>query len=628
MELNPYQKVAVNHLNGPALVTSIPGSGKTFVLVERVIKLMEKGVNPKNILCITFTNKAAKEMRQRIAKRLGKDKPNFYIGTFHALCSSILRKVGKHVGYESNFTIMNEHDQADLILQIGRSLETDIERGEAYKLAFILNNYRDQLRDLNYVQDKLRNDAFFEIVVKYLEKCEESNLIDFTGLIYKTIQLIEENERIREKIQENFKYIMVDEAQDTNQSQYHLVNLFGAKWKNIMLIGDIDQSIYKFRGAKYDNVLEFLSLYPYCKKMPLSKNYRSTPQIIEPASTLIKRNESHIEIKFETDNLPGQPVRCYPMNSQTEEADWVARSMERLMVDGGWEFRDMAVLYRTNKMSEPIERSLSILGFPYEVIGGWNFYDRREVKDCLAMVKFLANKKDGVSFHRVCSLVKGIGDTTVGRIERKSKENDINLIDACRESIKDTNSVNIKQGLEKLIDAYTRDHNRNAPSNCLTSLVEDFNYENYLSNKYGTESVERFDNVGQVIETAGEFNGQRDGLNKYLQQISLVTKSDKEVEGDRISLMTIHAAKGLEFPIVFLIGVEQNMMPHGRAIAEDPVGNLEEERRLCYVAMTRAKKLLYITYCRSRKNFNKYGNMITRRCRPSQFLFEAGLLEE
>ena len=623
MELNKYQLEAVEHLDGPCFVTSTAGSGKTRTLVERVVRLIEKGVNPKNIVCITFTNKAANEMKSRICKRLGIDKPGFFIGTFHALCASLLRKIGDRRGYNPNFNILDETDQLDLILQVGRRLGASIARGDASNIKYHLNFYRDNLEDISSIEDKI--DPFFDIAHEYSRVAKENNCIDFSGLIYETIKVIEENEDIRSKIQNNFKYILVDETQDTNYSQYHLVELMGAKWKNIMLIGDPNQSIYKWRGARYQNILDFLSNYSGVKIITLSKNYRSTPQIISASEKLIKHNKTCFADKFETDNPDGEKIRCHEMIDPTGEARWIANEIQALKSRGGWDYKDVAILYRMNKMSEPIEQVFSTRGIPYEVIGGFSFYDRKEVKDCLAMLKYLVNRKDGVAFHRVCSLVRGLGDVTVGNIENVAIERNCTLDKACLIVKENSRSIAIKDACQKIYNAYNSSYDKTDPSKCLNTLVKEFNMENVLRNKYGDEYLDRMENVVQVIEASGEFSNQENGIEKYLQQISLVTNADKEVKGDKVSLMTIHASKGLEFEILFVIGFEENIIPHIRSIKEND-GDVEEERRIAYVSITRCKKILYITYCRQRRSRGKYNNMYTKICLPSIFLQEAGLI--
>jgi len=624
-KLNKYQKEAVEHLDGPCLVTSCPGSGKTFTLVERVLWLIERGVQPRNILVLTFTNKAANEMKERICKRLDNKKPGFFVGTFHSLCSKLIRKLGSSQGYSPRFNILDEKDQVDLIMQVARKLEYKIEYGDARRIANRLNRYRDQMEDFSWLEDSLKVGPLVEIAQEYLKKCKSDNLIDFSGLIYDAIKIIENDEEIKNKVQNTFKYIMVDETQDTNKAQFYLVNLLGDKWKNIVLIGDIDQSIYGWRGARYQNIQDFIDNYKDCKVISLSKNYRSTPQIIKIASKLIKCNSSHMDTMFETDNSDGEKVRCYVFNDQLEEAAWVGRTAKRLIHEGGWDPKDMAVLYRVNKMSEPIEQSMVNNGIPYEVIGSWNFFDRKEIRDCIAMLKFLSNPKDGIAFSRVCSLMKGLGNITVGKIEKLSSQKDISIPDACGEMAKNIKSIKIQKACYKINEVYKYNWDLSNPAECLKKLVHEFNYRNYLLDKFAGTATEREDNISQLIDSAGEFIDEDDGVSQYLQRISLVTKSDKEKEGNNMSLMSLHAAKGLEFPIVFVIGVEEDILPHKNAVLDDPYAGMEEERRLCYVGMTRAKKLLFTSWCRYRRRFGKHGNMSRNKSRASRFLVESGL---
>jgi len=625
LQLNKYQEEAVNHVDGPCLVTSCPGSGKTFTLVERLVKLVESGVPQKNILCLTFTNKAANEMKERICKRLGVQKLDFFCGTFHSMCAKMIRKLGHVIGHPNNFTILDDKDQMDLIMQVARRLEYDIKYGDARKIQGAVNFYRDQMEDFEWVEDRLRTEAMVEIAEKYIERCKEDNLVDFSGLIYEAIQIVESSEELRTKIQNTFKYIMVDETQDTNKSQFYLVNLLAAKWRNIMLIGDIDQSIYGWRGARYQNIQEFIDDYDDCVVISLSKNYRSTPQIVKAAHTLIKYNTSHMGTSFETDNDDGEAVRVTAYRDQLIEADRVGLMAKRLIEEGGWDPSDIAVLYRVNKMSEPIETAMVSHGVPYEVIGAWNFYDRKEVRDCLSMLKFLSNPKDGIAFHRVCTLVKGMGAVTIGRIENLAQKQDITIPQACKKMADSAKSVSITSACNKVHSIYNHKWDKDNPAACLKGLVDRLDYRQYLLNKFEGTATERESNVDQIVDSAGEFKGA-DGVSQYLQQVSLVTDADKGEKQSKVALMSLHAAKGLEFPVVFMIGVETNILPHEMALADDPYAGLEEERRLCYVGMTRAKEFLSMSWCKHRRRFGQHGAQTAKASKPSRFLVEAGLI--
>jgi len=628
LKLNKYQEEAVNHIDGPCLVTSCPGSGKTLVMVERVAALIKNGVRPKNILCLTFTNKASCEMKERIQKRLGVDKLDFFCGTFHSMCAKMIRKLGHVIGYSQNYTILDDKDQVALIMQIARRLEYNIELGDARKIQGSVNYYRDQMEGFGWVEDYLRTDAMVEIARRYIEKCREDNLIDFSGLIYEAIKIVEANEELKEKIQNTFKQILIDEIQDTNVSQFYLINLLAEKWKNIMIIGDCDQSIYKFRGARYQNIQDFINRYEDCRVISLSKNYRSTPQIVSTAHKLIQHNSSHMGTSFETDNEDGEAVRCTAYRDQLVEADKIGLMIRRLIDEGGWSFRDIAILVRMNKMTQPLETALVSYGISYEVKNAWNFYDRKEVKDCLGMLKFLSNPKDGIAFHRVCSLIKGLGNVSVGKIENVANEKNIPIPQACKEMANNAKSINIKNACNKIHSLYSQEWDTDNPASCLKGLVEKFEYKGHLLKKFKDTATEREDNVDQLIDSAGEFIGEN-GIGNYLQQVALVVNKDKdEEEKSKVSIMTLHSSKGLEYPIIFMPGVEQDILPHAMAMADNPVEGLEEERRLCYVGFSRAAHLLYISYCKNRRKFGKHGNMTYKVSKPSQFLFEAGLIKK
>lgn len=979
MQLNEQQKKVVEFMDGPCLVTAVPGSGKTASLVQRVIRLIERGVPEKNIVCLTFTNKAANEMKQRIAKALGK-KPRCYIGTFHALCVLILRKYSHLLGYEGKFTIIDSSEQVDFIMQVARQGNVIIDKSQAYKIAKAVNTYRENMERFVFIEEFLQDEDMTWVGEEYLKKLKSKNLFDFTSLLSETARLFSEHEQVKDKIQEQFKYLQIDECQDTNIIQFHLLNLFTKKYNNIMLIGDQNQcvtgdtvvetlngkkkiediqvgdevlcakgggkseyrhvlrkyesqvnrlirvktksgytltstpdhiyfadfrpegeqkhfvylmyredkgyrvgisksykdnsnhgrmgyaqrnlgesadkvwvihtcnseldaryweqyyaityglptwtfkvhsnransytakyiqklfdnidtrmnvkslcedlwlnldyphhvpkctnskrrrnfsvtlcadsrgstlhaysvsgsdmndssvlieaglnarpakkcrgwrvegartdlgsiqklykdisskidtnliekarftskalpfmpasnlhegmftfvnqngeivedeivavekieaeekvydidiervhnfvgnsivthnSVYRFRGSRYQNIQDFIKMHVGCEIIELPLNYRSTPEIVKRADTLINNNFSHMGGEFITNNPNGEEVQTMFFSDGQDEARFIARQSKRLIETGGWSPGDIAILYRTNAMSEPIERAMSNEGLKYKVIGGRSFYDRKEIKDCLALLRFKLNPKDGIAFHRVASFSQGIGDTTIGRIENIAEEDDIDIISAIKKYA-DTKKNKVSESLHRIVSRFSEE--KATAADTLNFLVNAFKYEEHLEKKHKDNCDERIENVNQLIDSVAIFGRDQEdtSIEKYLQMISLTTSSDKEHEKDCISLMTLHASKGLEYPIVFMAGVEDRVLPHVMSTREDPIEGVEEERRLCYVGMTRAEKLLYMTWCKRRSYYQRGGGGLTwKNCKPSQFLFESGLL--
>lgn len=634
MKLNTQQELAANHVDGPCLVISVPGSGKTRLLVERTARLIEAGIPPKEILCVTFTNKAADEMKERIYKLIGSDQVGSFIGTFHSLCAMILRRFGHHIGYDSSYSIADSDDQYELVRKIGREFGKKLEKSEIYDIIKAVNDMRENMWDHETFEDKLGDvDYLIRIGDEYIDRLKAMNTIDFSGLLSETITLLEQEKDLREKIQNRFKYIQVDETQDTNFAQFHLLNMFAGKWGNIMMVGDISQSIYGWRGARHQNIRDFLNKHEDCKVIELSLNYRSTPQIIKHAETLIKNNESHMAEKFETENPDGEPVIVRGFNNQMAEGKFVAMQAKRLVEEGGWAYHDMAVLYRMNSMSEPIERAMVQEGISYNVIGGKSFYDRREVKDCIAMLKFYTNPHDSIAFHRIAGVTKGLGDVTIGKIEKDARLSNIDMLVACKNMSENSNSVNIKKACDRVYRAFERlKASDQDPASILNNAVSYLQYETHLNSicKDDDEIADRMGNVRQLVDSAADFASiqKNNTIDRFLQMVALITASDTKEKKDKISLMTLHACKGLEFPIIFMIGVEDGILPHYMAVAENPTEGLEEERRLCYVGMTRAEKLLYMSHCRYRVQFGRNGKgSFNKKCKPSKFLFESKLLE-
>jgi len=425
----------------------------------------------------------------------------------------------------------------------------------------------------------------------------------------------------------------VDEVQDTNYAQFKMVKLLGGKDANIVLIGDVEQSIYSFRGARYQNILDFIEEYD-CRQIALSKNYRSTPEIIAKASNLIKYNTTHLKSEFLTDNASGDPVHCDSFFDSSYEAQHIAYKIKEYVSDYGWDFSDIAVFYRLNKMSLDLQTALSNAGVPYTVIGGQNFFDRREIKDCLALLKFAANQKDVLAFHRVAETIRGLGSINIGMIENKSKEHNTSILEICSNIDDFTNRTSVIKGATKISDTFSKKLDKLNAGDCLAYLVNEFDYMKHLelSCKKESELFDRQNNVSELIINATEFSKGNKNINAYLQNIALISSSDKENDKNTATLMTLHASKGLEFPIVFMVGVEHGILPHvwpvmGAKTPEAAQEALEEETRLCYVGMTRAKKHLHLSYCQNRKFRDKRGELQRKPASPSQFLFEAKLLK-
>ena len=988
MHLNQQQEEAANHRDGPCLVTAVPGSGKTRLLVERVGRMIESGIPAHRIVCVTFTNKAADEMKERICKRLNQSSPACFIGTFHKLCVRLLRKFGDRIGYSEKFTIADADDQIDLITQIARRHSITLDRKETRPLAKAINDWRENMwSEEDFFEAIGENKDWATIAELYLDTLKSNNMIDFSGLLSETIRLLNSEKEVLDRVQEAFQYVQVDEVQDTNYAQFVLINMFTGKWNNVLMVGDISQcvtedtivytengeklaidievgdkvlsaigsgrtdycevtrkhiadlpyggykncinirtksgkslsmtpdhivfagfskyssslfivylmfdnqlgyrvgitntkrkhglnnfgigsrlnqeradrmyvlkavtskeearyweqyfsityglptwtfdekyyagsgvnyvqklygevdtiaaarrllmflgydekyphytpkcmsrskrrnfsitlcgdnrgkplhkysisgseisdkqklkeagfnvrstkkgckgwriegstadpsrlqtilltvqkfidvnviekasfgdvslpflpasnllqgmsiyvlgdsgeieideivsincmavnlrfvdldidrtcnfigngivshnSIYKFRGARYQNIKDFLAKHEGCRIIELPVNYRSTPQIVKAADKLIRYNSSHMGEKFETVNPDGEDVKLLPFKNQLDEADFVARHCRKL-IDNGWDAGDLVVLYRMNAMSEPIERAMSKYQVGYTVVGGRSFFDRKEIKDCISMLRFVANPRDGVAFHRCAKLLPGVGDTTVGKIETIAIDEDINIIEASQRFIEEVKLSKIKSAVENAVDKFNFDHASMNVAQVLEALIDRFDYYNLLEKEYDQDDAfDRIDNVRQMLNSAADFatENPKDSVVKYLQMIALVTANDKKSEGKTVSLMTLHAAKGLEFPIVFMIGVEQDILPHSLAVADDPLEGLEEERRLCYVGMTRAKTLLYVSHCYARRQFGKGGQVWHKKCKPSQFLQESDLLK-
>ena len=640
--LNEQQKAAVEHFNGPCLVTASPGSGKTFTLAERVVRLVARGISPENLLCITFTNKAGNEMRERIFKKLGGENSKFFIGTFHAFCAFLLRKCGSRTPYGPNFTILDSNDQMDLMIQMGRRLgvEKKDKRINFWKVINNLNLGRENYETFEQMDHRFNN-AFlgdtlpWKLVKNYLNELEHCKFIDFSGLLYEAVSLLEKDPEVLDKVRKRYQYIQADEVQDTNLVQFKLIDLLGGDKKNVLIVGDLDQSIYGFRGARQENITDFIAMNPSCVKLSLPLNYRSTPEIASAGQYLIENNPSHMGDKIETQKSSGSPVVVSRFFSPQQEASNIALTIMNLK-EQGIQGSEIAIFYRINALSQAIETAFSQHGLKYTVIGGMSFYDRKEIRDCLSMLRFIFNPFDSVAFSRCAKLVKGIGEKTIGRIEALASKNKVSILNVCRR-IKPTSNSNLVKGSKAINKMFGLSTEGKGPGELLNEAVSKTGYLKYLAGnaKDDADYQDRKENVEQLIASALSFSKEKkqNDIAGYLQNISLVTSSDKSASDDSVSMMTIHAAKGLEFDTVFIVGVEKDLMPHVLAMKEaknevKQIQAIEEERRIFYVGITRAKSKLYISHCATRQRRGKGGAFNTKPSSPSFFIEQAGLVTD
>ena len=598
--LNKEQLEAVNHLEGPCLVMAGAGSGKTKVLTTRIVHLLEEGIEDYNILAITFTNKAAKEMKDRVTNMFGEI--SSFIGTFHSFGLTILRRYYDKCDLEKNFTIIDSDDSLAIIKKILKAENLDPKKFSPYtirnKISFIKNENLSDVeiaRTMNTPLDKV----YIEVYRKYQKTLRESNVVDFDDLLLKPVQLFEQNEDILDYYQERYKYILVDEYQDTNPIQYKLCKLLAAKYRNIFVVGDMNQSIYAFRQADYKNIEYFENDYKECHVIKLEENYRSTNNILNAANGVIKNNKHRKDLKLWSEKGDGLKIkykRCY---DERNEAHYVVSEIKDLL-DTGVRRKDIAILYRTNGQSRVIEEEVVKEHIPYKVVGSVYFYNRKEIKDLIAYLRLIYNHNDSISLRRIINVPKrGIGNTSLDNLERAAEEAGVSMFE-CLTSKKELE-------FQKLIEELTKD----AESMSLTELIDDILNKTGMkaeleADKDSLESELRLDNLMEfrsVTESFEEKEGSVD-LGDFLEEVSLVADmSQHREDGDEITLMTIHGAKGLEFDVVFLVGMEEGIFPHFNSFDEED--GLEEERRLCYVGITRAKEILYLTNCRSRMLYGK-----------------------
>jgi len=641
-KLNPSQKAAVKATEGPIMVIAGAGSGKTRVLTYRIAYLMaEKGVDPFNILSLTFTNKAAREMKERIGKIVGaSEAKNLWMGTFHSVFARILRVEGDKLGYPSNFTIYDAEDQKKTINNVIKELNLDKEiyktnnvarRISAYKNGLITPREYMQSPELQEQDAAARMPLLGEIFNAYNEKCFRAGAMDFDDILLNTYIILRKFPDVLAKYQNRFRYILVDEYQDTNHAQYLIVKALANKFQNICVVGDDAQSIYAFRGANIQNILNYQRDYEQVQVYKLEQNYRSTKNIVGAANSLIKKNKDQLHKEVWTSNDSGEQIILHKTVSDNDEGAYVARTIWEQQMNQNLAYSDFAILYRTNAQSRAMEDALRKKNIPYRIYGGLSFYQRKEVKDLLAYFRLTINPKDEEALRRVINLPKrGIGDTTMERLTIKANQESCSLWEVCEKldfysDVKISRGVNAKiQDFVAKIESYRIMAHKSGVFEVASHIAKTSGLLKELSQDKTPEGVNRYENIQELLNSVKEFDEEQreveDGdpsLANFMKDVALLTDQDNDDPNDRnkVSLMTIHLAKGLEFPIVFIVGMEENLFPSMMTV--NSRSDLEEERRLFYVALTRAEKQAYLTYTQMRY---RWGKLID--CEPSRFLEE------
>lgn len=609
--LNEQQLEAVNHIDGPCLVMAGAGSGKTKVLTTRIVNLIESGIKDYNILAITFTNKAAKEMRDRVNNMYG-DVASF-IGTFHSFGLKVIRENYEACGLDKNFTIIDGDDSLSIIKKILKNENIDPKKMSPYairnKVSFIKN---EMLSDVEL--DRTFNTEFDSLCVKVYKKYQgilhDSNVIDFDDLLMMPVKLFMDHDDILDKYQDHYPYILIDEYQDTNPVQYKLCKLLASKMRNIFVVGDMNQSIYAFRQADYKNIINFENDYPECVTIKLEENYRSTNNILNAANCVIKNNKERKDLNLWSQHGDGVKVNYIRSYDERHEVTVVMNEIEKLIHDG-YKYQDIAILYRTNGQSRVFEEGLLGKGIPCKVVGGYYFYNRKEIKDLIAYLRLIYNTSDSVSLTRIINVPKrGIGEAAIKALETESLINGSSMYD----NLNSKKELEFKSLIEDLKD-YSLEHSL---TDLIDYILEKTEMKSELENDKTLENELRLENLMEFksITASYEENYGTSDLGDFLESISLVADmSQHKEEGNEVTLMTLHSAKGLEFTIVFLVGMEEGIFPHSNSLLEE--NGLEEERRLCYVGITRAKEILYLTNAKRRMLYGRESNNL-----PSRFIDE------
>ena len=628
--LNEPQREAVLHTDGPLLILAGAGSGKTRVLTHRIAYLIdERGVNPWNILAITFTNKAAEEMRQRVDSLVSFGAESIWVSTFHSACVRILRRFIDRLGYDNRFTIYDTDDQKTLMKEVCRKVDIDTKVYKERNLLAAVSSAKNEM----ILPDEFELNAggdfgqlkIAKVYREYEAQLKANNALDFDDLLVKTVQLLETQPDVLEYYQERFRYIMVDEYQDTNTVQFRLVRLLAGKYRNLCVVGDDDQSIYKFRGANIRNILDFEHEFPDAHVVRLEQNYRSTGNILNAANGVIRNNRNRKEKTLWTDNGDGEKIQLRQFDTAFDEAEYIAEDIKKEVQEGA-SYNDSAVLYRTNAQSRLFEEKFIAMNIPYKIVGGINFYARREIKDLLAYLKTVDNGQDDLAVRRIINVPKrGIGLTTINRIQESADERGIGFYEAllAPELIPGVGrSVSKLDSFAALIEYFKGQTEKESITDLLREIIEKTGYVESLEAEDKVEAESRIENIDELVNKAAAYEedcqdrGEEASLSGFLEEVALVADIDSlDEDQDYVVLMTLHSAKGLEFPHVYLAGMEDGLFPSYMTITSDDNEDLEEERRLCYVGITRAEEKLTLTCARRRMvrgetQFNKMSRFI------------------
>ena len=626
--LNDRQCEAVKHTEGPLLITAGAGSGKTKVLTCRIAHLLELGVAPYRILAITFTNKAAKEMKERVTNLVGAQADSIWLSTFHSFCAKLLRfEIDGFHGYTRNFTIYDSSDQLVLVKDCLKKLNLDDKQFTPRSVLGTISSAKNVLMDAKAFAAKASD--FYEqkvadVYALYQEKLRENNAVDFDDLLFLAVRLLQENEEVREKYQSRFQYILVDEYQDTNHAQYALAKILAARWRNICVVGDADQSIYAWRGADIRNIIDFTRDYPDAASIKLEQNYRSTKTILHAANAVIDNNESRPKKTLWTENPTGNKIIHYQAQTEHDEADYIAGVIYNRHEISHEPYGDMAILFRTNAQSRVLEEKLMRYAIPYTMVGGTKFYDRKEIKDVLAYLRLLYNPEDSLSLTRIINVPKrNIGATTMEHVAAYAEAQGISLFEALSSTDEIPVTKRAKASLENfaaMIFDLLNDIEGKDVLSLIETVIKQTGYGDMLDKEaeHDPQGESRKENVGEFLSVAKDYmdSNPEGNLQDFLENVALVSDVDDfESSDSKVTLMTLHAAKGLEFPVVFLTGLDEGLFPHSRTLM-DPA-QVEEERRLAYVGITRAERQLYVTNAVTRTMYGRISAYM-----PSRFLAE------